>query len=178
MQDHILIGTVLKPHGTAGEVKLRSYAADPRSFAGWKRLFLKQDVGFVPLKYSFRRERDGFVYVLPEGCETMNDAEKLRGRDVYIDRASLKPSAGILISDLIGCRAVDENGLCLGTLSDVLQHGPVDTWVFRTERGTMMAPALISVFTDADTGRGIITVDTEKLQEVAVYENTYPDALS
>lgn len=178
MQDYILIGTVLKPHGIAGEIKIRSYAADPRSFAGWKRLFLKRDNAFEPLEVIFRRERDGFVYALPEGYSSMDDAEKLRGAELYIDRASLKPSSGILISDLIGCRAVDKNGRLIGTLADVLQYGPVDTWVFRTDSGTMMAPALLSVFTDADTASGIISVDQERLREVAVYENTYPDAIS
>lgn len=178
MQDYILIAEVLRPHGVRGEIKLRSYAADPRSFISWKRLFIKRDGGYIPLSIRACRERGGFIYALPEGCSSMDDAEKLRGAELYIDRASLKPSGGMLISDLIGCRAVDETGRCLGTLEDVLQYGPVDTWVFRTERGTLMAPALLTVFPAADPEGGVISVDHERLQEVAVYEDSYPDALS
>ena len=38
----------------------------------------------------------------------------------------------VYICDLIGCEAVDETGAVVGTLTDVLQHGPVDVYVFRT----------------------------------------------
>ena len=75
---------------------------------------------------------------------------------------------GNLIADLVGCRAVDENGQTVGTLTDVLQHGPVDTWVFRTASGTLMAPALLSVFPAVDPENKAIDVIRERLEEVAV----------
>ena len=56
-------------------------------------------------------------------------------------------------------------------LTDVLQYGSVDTWVFRTETGTMMAPALLSVFPDVDPENRRISVLSEKLREVAVFDD-------
>ena len=66
---------------------------------------------------------------------------------------------------------MDETGRSVGVLTDVLQYGSVDTWVFRTETGTMMAPALLSVFPDVDPENRRISVLSEKLREVAVFDD-------
>ena len=73
-----------------------------------------------------------------------------------------------LIADLIGCEAVDEQGCTVGTLTDVLQYGTVDTWVFRTVGGTLMAPALKAVFPEVDTEGKRIRVVRDRLEEVSV----------
>ena len=75
------------------------------------------------------------------------------------------------IADLVGCAAVDETGRTVGVLTDVLQYGSVDTWVFRTETGTLMAPALLSVFPEVDPENRRISVVSEKLREVAVIDD-------
>ena len=76
----------------------------------------------------------------------------------------------VYISDLIGSEAVDENGGVVGTLTDVLQHGPVDVYVFRTPRGGMMAPALKAAFPAVDVAARRIAVDSACLAEIAVYD--------
>ena len=65
---------------------------------------------------------------------------------------------------------MDENGQELGVLTDVLQHGTVDTWVFSGKR-PFMAPALISVFPEVDPDQKLIRVVTDRLEEVAVFED-------
>ena len=99
--------------------------------------------------------------------------EAFRNRDLYIDRAHAAPpvDGSVYIADLIGCIAEDENGNPVGTLTDVLQYGSVDTWVFRTASGTLMAPALLSVFPQVDPAAGKILVCADKLREVAVYDD-------
>ena len=82
----------------------------------------------------------------------------------------LVKDACVYIADLIGCEAVDEEGNAVGTLTDVLQHGSVDTWVFKTASGTLMAPALLAVFPQVDAAARRILVVAEKLREVAVYD--------
>ena len=74
----------------------------------------------------------------------------------------------MLIADLIGCKARDENDEAIGTLTDVLQYGTVDTWVFKTAGGTLMAPALKAVFPEVDAENKLIRVGREKLEEVSV----------
>lgn len=173
MQEYLMIGEVLKPQGIHGECKIKPYAADIERFAGWKTLYMQVSSGYTALPCRVTRIHDGFVYAVLGGCTNADDAEHLRARQLFIDRAHAAPAGknAVYIADLIGCTAFDEDGHALGTLTDVLQYGTVDTWVFRTEKGTMMAPALLSVFTEVDPSSGRIAVCSEKLQEVAVFED-------
>ena len=103
----------------------------------------------------------------------MEDADRLRGRKLYIDRAHASPleEGAVYIADLIGCEATDEQGQVLGTLTEVLQHGSVDTWVFRRSHGYFMAPALKEVFPEVDLPSRRIRTVSARLQEVAVFED-------
>ena len=172
MQEYLLIGTVLKPQGIRGEVKIKPYAARVEMFSSWKTLYLKEKDSFTPVPLETTRIHDGFVYARLAGSDSAAGAETFRGRDLYIDRAHAAPpdKGSVYIADLIGCEAMDEEGRPLGTLTDVLQYGPVDTWVFKTPAGTMMAPALLSVFPEVDPEAGRILVCSEKLREVAVFD--------
>ncbi len=173
MQEYLMIGTVLKPQGVRGECKIKPYAADVDLFSAWKTLYLEDHGAYTPVPLKTTRIHEGFVYAYLGNCASANDVEAYRGRDLYIDRAHAAPAenGSVYIADLIGCTAEDENGNPVGTLTDVLQYGSVDTWVFRTSSGTLMAPALLSVFPQVDPGTGKILVCAEKLREVAVYDN-------
>lgn len=173
MKEYLMIGEVLKPQGIHGECKIRPYSADPDRFLKWKTLYLEKNHEYIPLRVKPGRVHDGFAYITPEGFTTPEDAEKIRGEKLYISRkdADLPGDGGDLIADLIGCEAVTPDGTVIGTLTDVLQYGTVDTWVFKTGKGTMMVPALLAVFPAVDTEAGRITADPEKLSEVAVFED-------
>ena len=170
MNDYLLIASVLKPQGIHGECKLRSFAADIGLFRTWKTLYRKTENGFIPLSVRTARIRDGFVYAFLDESDSPEAAERFRGMDLYVSRAQTAPieEGATLIADLLGCEAWDESGNLVGTLTDVLQYGTVDTWVFRTGDGTLMAPALLKVFPNVDTENKRIFVNRDSLEEVAV----------
>ena len=170
MTDYLMIGTVLKPQGIRGECKIRSWAADINLFDTWSELYLKTSDGFQPVRLQVTRIQDDFVFAHLNDSASANDAEKYRGTDLYIDRAHAAPpeEGSTLIADLIGCTARDEEGNEIGVLTDVLQYGTVDTWVFKTKTGSLMAPALLSVFPTVDIVNKAIRVTRENLEEVAV----------
>ena len=170
MNDYLMIASVLKPQGVRGECKLRSFAADTELFHRWTTLYLKSMEGFIPVSVRTVRIRDGFVYAHLNDSRSAEDAERFRGSDLYVDRAHAAPveENGNLIADLIGCEARDESGVLIGILSDVLQYGTVDTWVFKAPDGMLMAPALKAVFPEVDVERKTILVIRDRLEEVAV----------
>ena len=170
MTDYLMIGTVVKPQGIRGECKIRSWAADISLFDTWSELYLKTPDGFHPVSLQVTRIQEEFVYAHLDGSASANDAEKYRGADLYIDRAHAAPAeeGSTLIADLVGCTARDEEGNEIGVLTDVLQYGTVDTWVFKTKTGSLMAPALLSVFPTVDIVNKAIRVTRENLEEVAV----------
>ena len=171
MNDYLLIAAVLKPQGIRGECKIRSYAADIDLFRQWKTLYRKTGEGFTPVTLRTAGIRDGYVYAFLDGSDSTDSAEKFRGCDLYIDRAHAAPAGedAVLIADLIGCEARDENGETIGTLTDVLQYGTVDTWVFSTDKGSLMVPALKAVFPEVDPVNRTILVVRDRLEEVAVF---------
>lgn len=173
MTEYMLVGEVLRPQGVRGEAKVRAFASDPDCFLDWQTLYLKRENGWEPIGAACSRVRDGFAYITLGGCQNPDDVEKLRGEGLYIDRAHAAqlPEGAVYICDLIGCEAVDENGNAIGTLTDVLQHGPVDVYVFKTPRGTMMAPALKAAFPVVDVAARRVQVDSARLAEVAVFED-------
>ena len=173
MNEYLLIGEVLRPQGVRGEAKIRPYAANPEDFRRWTTLFLQSGTDYAPIACACSRVHDGFVYATLGDCANPDDVEKLRGRRLFIDRthANALQEDEVYICDLIGCEAVDETGAVVGTLTDVLQHGPVDVYVFRTPRVTLMAPALKAVFPRVDVAARRMDVCAERLQEVAVVED-------
>ncbi len=174
MVDYLMIGEVLRPQGIQGECKIRPWAADLDLFRRWKTLYLQQGGAYEPVSCRVTRIHDGFVYAVLADCAGPEDAERYRNRKLYIDRAhAAKPEKGaVFIADLIGCEARTPDGTVLGRLSEVLQYGPVDTWVFKAPDGrAWMAPALMAVFPEVDPESRVIAVVPERLQEVAVYED-------
>ena len=173
MNEYLMIGEILRPQGVRGEAKVRPWTDDPEAFLRWKTLYLREGGGYRAVAARCSRVHDGFAYVTLEGCSGPEDVEKLRGHELWIDRAHAAPldEGEVYISDLIGCEAVDGGGRSVGRLKDVLQHGPVDVYVFDTPRGEMMAPALLRAFPEVDVAARRILVDAEALREVAVYED-------
>ena len=170
MNEYLMIGTVLKPQGVRGECKMRSYAAEIEMFRSWHTLYRKTGAGFEPVSVRVARIRDGFVYAFLDGSASAEDAEAFRGTDLYVNRSQAAPAedGAVLIADLIGCEARDENGEIIGILTDVLQYGTVDTWVFSADGGMLMAPALKAVFPEVDVENKRIRVVRDKLEEVSV----------
>jgi len=171
MTEYLMIGEVLKPQGLKGEAKVRPYAADSESFRDWGTLYLCANGVYSPISSRCTRIHEGFVYLVLGDCSSPEDVDKLRGQELFIDRAHAAPldEGEYYIEDLIGCRAVDEQGQEIGVLSQVLQNGPVDVYVFRTRRGTMMAPALKAAFPTIDPEARIIHTVNDRLQEIAVW---------
>ncbi|MBR4711636.1 MAG: 16S rRNA processing protein RimM [Clostridia bacterium] len=166
------IGEVLRPQGVHGEAKVAAWAMNPEDFRRWTTLYLRRGDGYEPLEARCSRVHDGFAYVTLGTCSSPEDVEKLRGEALYIDRAhaGVLPEGMYYIADLIGCVAVDEEGQELGTLREVLQHGPTDVYVFGTaDRRTWMAPALPDAFPVRDVEHNVIRVNSARLKEVAVY---------
>ena len=108
------------------------------------------------------------------GVNDRDAAEALRGTEVYVDRkhAIQLGADENFVCELIGLKAVDENGEAIGTLRDVLKPNTVcDVYVFDTARGELMIPALKRVVRKVDVDAGVMTLDRAALNEVAVWED-------
>ncbi len=171
MDQYLIIGEITKPQGVRGELKLRPITADPQRFEGLTRAYLKRGEAYEPLRLTVNRIAPEAVFLSVEGVSDRDQAEKLRGELVYIDRAhALKLDEDTnFLCDLIGLRGVDDAGRELGRLADVLQPGGNDVYVFQGALGEVLVPALKSVVLAVDLEKGEMLLCAKRLSEVAVF---------
>ena len=169
---YLAIGEITRPQGVRGEVKVRPLTSDPLRYEGLRSVFLESGGRFSALSVELIRADKDAVYLRVEGVSDRTAAESLRGRLLYVERAHATPLGEdeAYIVDLIGCIAVDDAGVGWGALTEVLQPGGGDVYVFSGPRGRLMVPALKSVVLEVDTLRKHVLLSAGKLREVAVFD--------
>ena len=174
LAEYVQIGKIVKPQGIRGEVKLRAMTEDMTRFSRLETVYLKQKGAYVPRRVLGGRSYDGFAFLKLEGVTDRDQAEALRGCEVYVDRAhaiELGEDENF-VCELVGLQAQDSHGEVIGRLRDVLKPNAVcDVYVFDTPRGEMMIPALKRVVKTVDVDAGVMTLDSAALAEVAVWED-------
>lgn len=172
--EYLQIGEIVKPQGIRGEVKLRAMTSDMSRYARLETVYLREGDSYVPRRVLRGRSYDGFAFLQLEGVSDRNQAETLRGRAVYVDRAHAVELGEDenFVCELEGLCAVDTQGRPIGTLREVLTPNAVcDVYVFDTDRGEMMIPALKRVVREVDVENGRMVLDEAVLPEVAVWED-------
>ena len=172
LSTHLAIGEITKPQGVRGEVKIRPITCDVERFEGLTQVYLKRDDEYVPLRVQVNRIGLDAVFAFVEGVTNRDDAERLRGQMLYVDRANavaLDEDSNFLV-DLIGLKGLVDDGRDLGTLRDVMQPGGNDVYVFKGPLGEVLVPALISVVERVDLEAGVMRLIGKRLDEVAVFD--------
>ena len=176
LSEYILVGQVLRPQGIDGLVKVRPDTDDPTRFSDLTSVYIPDNGIYREAVVSDVSVREGFAYLRLGESRSRQDAETQRGMMLYVDRAHARSLAENehFICDLIGCKAFDETGKELGLLTDVMQPGANDVYVFQTSRGEMLLPALKSVVVSTDVENKIMVLNSARLKETAVYERDEP----
>lgn len=172
-QSYLLLGEIVRPQGIRGEVKVRHYTDDPERFFDLETAYRRQGDTYVPVKVTGARLQKDDVFLTLEGVSDRNEAEKLRGVKLWVDRAHARELGRdeVFIADILGAKGYDTKGNELGTLKEVLTPGGVDVFVFATPKGTLMVPALKDVLLTLDADGGRVVLDENRLPEVALYED-------
>ena len=167
---YIEIGEVLRPQGIRGQVKVRPETDAPERFLGLTEVWLAEGGGYRRAAVRDVSVREDFVYLCLDGAQTRDDAEKQRGRILYVDRAHARPldKDEWFICDLVGCRVSTDTGEVLGEVTEVMQPGPNDVFVIKTPRGEMLVPVLRKVLVNVDVENRSIVLDHAVLKEIAL----------
>lgn len=134
-------GYISATHGVRGEVKLVVWCDDMNEFFKLKNLYLDVDGKKKFEIQSSHGSKNGAVVKFSE-IDTVEDAARLKGSTVYVDRNDLKiPDDRILICDLIGLPVIDaDNGTIYGTLSSVEEYPASDIYMVQTKKGIVQVP--------------------------------------
>lgn len=151
-------GKVVGTHGVRGALRVQPWCDTPDFLCGFKVLYLKNKEGYEAVKVKSSRPHGNIVIMELDGITTIDMAETLRGKVLYLDRKSLNlDDDRYLICDLIGCEVynVDNNEL-IGKITDVSKTGANDVWHITNDKGEFLIPAIEQVVISVD-------VDAEKV---------------
>jgi 16S rRNA processing protein RimM len=138
------VGAIAGGFGVLGEVRLKSFCADPKAIAGYGPLRTAEGRSF---DVRMLRPIPGAFAVRLTGVSTREEAEALKGTRLYVPRQRLPslPDDEYYHADLIGLAVFDTGGAAIGTVRAVLDHGAGDI----LEIARPNAPDLLLSFTRA-----------------------------
>ncbi|MGJ8586833.1 MAG: ribosome maturation factor RimM [Yoonia sp.] len=126
MSDRVIVGSIGGAFGVQGEVRLKSYCADPQAIADYTPLYTEDGRTFAQVVLTGQL-KNGFTARL-DGVVTKEDADALRNVNLYAPRDIMPslPDDEYYYADLIGLTVVDTGGVTLGTVKNVMDHGAGD----------------------------------------------------
>jgi len=144
--ERICVAQIGGAHGIRGEVKLKSFTADPLAVKDYG--LLESEDGAASFAIEALRPAKGYLVARLRGVRDRNAAEQLTNLRLFVPRERLPPPAAdeFYHADLIGLAAVTAAGVEVGTVVAVHNFGAGDILELRPPAGgtTIMLP-----FTDA-----------------------------
>ena len=125
-ETRIIVGAIAGAFGVHGEVRLKSFCADPEAIGDYSPLTSEDGARTFELTLT-RAIKNGFTARIG-GVDTKEEADALKGVTLFADRDQLPslPDDEFYHADLIGLSVLDTGGTVLGTVRNVLNHGAGD----------------------------------------------------
>jgi 16S rRNA processing protein RimM len=122
----ILLGQIAGAFGVRGEVRLKSFCADPADIAAYGPLHSADGQVFRTIVIT--GATTGALIARIDGISTPEEADALKGQGLYAprDRLPALPNDEYYHADLIGLTVQDSGGAVLGRVKAVLNHGAGD----------------------------------------------------
>lgn len=159
--DRICVGVVGGAFGVSGEVRLKSFTAEPDAIADYGP-FETEDGSRSFDMQLVRPIKQGFAVRL-SNVRTKEDADALKGAQLFVPRTRLPqlPDDEYYHADLIGLAVLDTGGAPLGTVRAVLNHGAADLLEVAQPGATQTAllPFTQAIVPTVDLATGKIIAD-------------------
>lgn len=171
---HILLGRILGPHGLKGEVKIKSFTADPLDVASYGPVTTPDGRRFTLQRVRLQGD---IVIAAIKGVADRNFAEALKGLDLSIERDDLPETeeGEFYEADLLGLAVFDEAGEELGTVLAFQHFGAGDLIeIRRKDQRSSFVPFVNSMVPVVDVERGRIVLSESGVAVLALDDG--PDA--
>jgi 16S rRNA processing protein RimM len=161
MTDRVCVGAISGAFGVRGEVRLKSFCAEPADIAAYGPLSTEDGARSFEITLT-RPVKSGFAARL-SGVPTKEAADALRGTRLYAPRDALPslPDDEFYHADLIGLTALDTGGVTLGKVAAVLNHGAGDLLELRGPglKGSVLVPFTRAAVPTVDLSAGRVIID-------------------
>ena len=164
------LGIITKPQGLKGDFRVKLISTHLPSIDNISKVIVNN----IEYNVSKVTPRDKFYIFKLDKINSCEEAEELRNCKIFYEFDESKPleDGEYYIADLIGCKLVKDDGLFLGTISNVLTNsGSTDVICFLDNNNKeFMFPFVSDVFDKVDIDLKIITVNSKRLEEILVWE--------
>lgn len=155
----LVLGVAGKAHGVRGEVRIRTFLADPQALGDYgplatpdgKRLTVQQ----------VRALKDGMAVARFAEIDDRTAAEALNGMELSVPRSALpdeEDEDSFYHADLIGLEARDPAGGLLGHIAAVHDFGAGDILEVRGPGGQSYYPFTKAIVPEIDVAHGRLTI--------------------
>lgn len=126
MSEKIVVGAIGGAFGVQGEVRIKSFCAEPEAIADYLPLETREGRSFSQLLLT--GETSGALVGRLDGIATKEQADALKGHELLADRDRLPalPDDEFYQADLVGLEVFDTGGRSLGRIRAVQNHGADD----------------------------------------------------
>ncbi len=161
MEDRVCVGAVAGAFGVKGEVRLKSFCAEPEAIATYGPLTSEDGGRSFDVRLTGTL-KNGFSARL-SGVATKEAADGLKGLRLYAPRERLPelPDDEFYHADLINLTVLDTGGTELGRVRAVLNHGAGDLLEIHGPglKGPVLLPFTKAAVPTVDLAAGRIIAD-------------------
>ena len=160
-QEFFEIGKIVKPCGLRGRMKAVSYLETKSTLQSVDEVYVGQKRDKPrPFKLKALAIQGKSFFLEIEGIEDRESADALTGCQVLIPVKKLKklPEEEYYWRDIIGLRAVTEEGQFVGIIEAIFATGSNDVYVCRTDEKELLLPAIAEVIRKIDIDQGMMVV--------------------
>lgn len=159
--DKIIVGALSGSFGVHGDVRLKSFCADPEAIADYTPL-TRAD-GQTITTIVIKGQTKGAIIARVDGITTKEQADGLRGMELFAPRDQLPslPDDEFYHADLVGLMTFDTGGAELGRVKAVQTNGSDDLLevISPTHKDTVLVPFTKAIVPTVDLASGRIVID-------------------
>ena len=160
IKEYLEIGEIVGTHSIHGEVRVNPWCDSPEFIKKFKTLYFDSK-GQKSVKVISARPHGNVVLLKLEGVDTVEQAQKLRGKVLWMKRSDAKlPKGSWFIAELIDCNVfdADDESICYGVLTDVSETGANDVWHITKNGKEYLIPAIPDVVIETDVAENKILI--------------------
>lgn len=165
VREGILIGSVLRPHGLTGELRVRMYSDAPQRYLKQKCFYRAQGNDLEPLAVDSIRSHGSLLLIRFQGISDRTQAEALGKPALYLLPSDLEPAqeGEYYIRDLIGLQVLKAEGRqVIGVVDYVFTAGESEVLRVKPAAGGKLlhVPFIEQAVPEVDLEAGVLTVNS------------------
>ncbi|MDD2914483.1 MAG: ribosome maturation factor RimM [Gallionella sp.] len=158
----VIMGRIAAAHGIRGWVKVQPFTEYIDSLLDYRTWWIGPEHGpWREVKVGQCEAHHKTLAAQLPDCPDRTAAEKLKGLLIAVPRDSLpkQDDGAYYWSDLIGLAVINETGVTLGTVTNLLETGANDVLSVQGDSGEILIPFVASAIKQVDVKNKTIRVD-------------------